>query len=148
MTRRTTLGMACLLALMLPALASAQSGKATIYKWTDADGKVHFSQQPPPDQTANVEVQRKNRTEPGDGTAAAPAAKPATPAAATAAAEEEAKPQKDPAICEKARNNLEQLRDRRFVVVRDEYGEESILSEERVAQEIQRAETAVGTHCD
>lgn len=147
MTRRATLGMACLLALMLPALASAQSGKATIYKWTDADGKVHFSQQPPPDQTANVEVQRKNRTEPaGDGTAVAPAAKPAKPATAAAAAEE-AKPQKDPAICEKARNNLEQLRDRRFVVVRDEYGEESILSEERVAQEIQRAETAVSTHC-
>lgn len=33
---------------VLPLLVASLSTQAEIYKWTDADGKVHFSDQPPP----------------------------------------------------------------------------------------------------
>jgi hypothetical protein len=42
-------------AWMLALLSSAPASAQHIYKWTDANGQVHFSDQPPPDQ-AKVDV--------------------------------------------------------------------------------------------
>ncbi len=58
---------AAALALILPAALGAWA-QSTVYKWTDADGKVHFSDSPPPPQASkNVTQQRV-----GGGTVAAP----------------------------------------------------------------------------
>ena len=53
------------LAAALP-IAFDASAQTNVYKWTDADGKVHFSDTPPPQSTKNVTQQRV-----GGGTAAA-----------------------------------------------------------------------------
>lgn len=52
------------LAAALP-IAFGASAQTNVYKWTDADGKVHFSDTPPPQSTKNVTQQRV-----GGGTAA------------------------------------------------------------------------------
>jgi glutaredoxin len=42
-------------ALMLPALAAAQ---ASVYRWVDKDGKVHYSDAPPPEPTNSLTQKR------------------------------------------------------------------------------------------
>ncbi len=42
-------------ALLLPALASAQ---ATVYRWVDGNGKVHYSDTPPPEPQKNLTQKR------------------------------------------------------------------------------------------
>jgi hypothetical protein len=46
MNARATMSAIAILTLHLPALAVAQQ----IHKWTDANGQVHYSDQPPPRQ--------------------------------------------------------------------------------------------------
>jgi hypothetical protein len=45
-----------LFAAFAAALASAQAGADTIYKWVDASGSVHYSNSPPDDPTRKPEV--------------------------------------------------------------------------------------------
>lgn len=143
----STLLMTAALVLM-PAFAGAQTNQATIYKWTDAQGVVHFSMQPPADPAVDVRVQKKTRTEPAEADGSPAAANPVPAQAAAATPEAKPEPKKDPAICARARANLEQLQNRRYVTVRDEYGEERILDEEAVATEIERAQKAVANNCE
>jgi hypothetical protein len=67
--RRMNRSFIVLAACLLPALPAG----AQMYKWTDADGKVHYSDQPPPDSAKQSSTLAKPRP-------AAPAAAPATPA--------------------------------------------------------------------
>ncbi|MHC9511421.1 DUF4124 domain-containing protein [Kangiella sp. M94] len=46
------------LVLMLFITAGSQAFEGKIYKWTDKDGKIHFSDKPPKDQSINVEEQK------------------------------------------------------------------------------------------
>ena len=55
MVRRTLAAMLGMLGLALALHAAAQSN---VYRWTDKDGKVHFSDTPPPDDAANVTHKR------------------------------------------------------------------------------------------
>lgn len=95
----------------ITAAASAADSKQQVYKWTDVNGVVHFTDTPPPKETPNVQSMHligsvQAPTEP----AAAPAeAKPADdktakPVAATAgSADQRAKD------CEQAKRNLQLL---------------------------------------
>ncbi|HEY9036353.1 MAG TPA: DUF4124 domain-containing protein [Pseudomonadales bacterium] len=136
--------------LALSATASGQTPTQTIYKWTDENGVVHYDMRKPTDPDASVDVIKQKRTEPKDFTSSA--ATPATNAAANPAdgktAAEEAPPAKDPQICEKAKANLLQLQNRRQVSVADEYGNERILDESEVQDQIKRAQDAVQANCD
>lgn len=137
--------------LFLPVLGQAQLSYDKIYKWTDESGVVHFSAEAPPkDANLKVEVFKKLREEPAP--AATPAAgKPAAAAAdGKAPAKEGDKPaaKKDPEICKRAKDNLAQMQNRRYVVTKDAYGQESIMSEEQVKNEMKRAQDAITANCD
>ena len=141
---------ACLLALS--ATASGQTPTQTIYKWTDESGVVHYDMRKPTDPSASVDVIKQKRTEPKDFTSSAAAA-PTAKAAATDSADgkataEAATPAKDPQICERAKANLMQLQNRRQVSVSDEYGNERILDETEVQDQVKRAQDAVQANCD
>lgn len=59
MTRPITHTIPLALALVLAAgLAQAQLGQPHLFKWTDANGKVHYTDQPPPPSARQIE--RKN----------------------------------------------------------------------------------------
>ena len=64
-TMRTFRLAAAVLAATLP-VALGAAAQSTVYKWTDADGKVHFSDSPPPPASKNVTQSRV-----GSGPAAA-----------------------------------------------------------------------------
>lgn len=46
------------LTLLAAALALAAQAQTNIYRWTDKDGKVHFSDTPPPEEAKNVSQKR------------------------------------------------------------------------------------------
>ena len=57
--RRPILPLAIFMLLMLPLQLSAR-----IYIWTDAEGVKHYSQEPPPEGAAEVQVQDEMRYDP------------------------------------------------------------------------------------
>lgn len=129
--------------LLLTAHAQAQ-----VYKWTDAQGRVHYSAQPPPGAQAS-----EIRIAP-----APPSAQPAPAAAdevSDTAAESPPENHQDSSQqaifrqnCEIARQNLAVLQDlsvRRF----SEDGEEAIYySDEQRQAKIEEAQEMVATYCD
>jgi hypothetical protein len=71
----------CLILMSLCALALPAT--AQVYRWVDKDGKVHYTQQKPPDVQAEVLPIKSANSLGGDpAAAAAPAAAPAAPATA------------------------------------------------------------------
>ncbi len=52
---RTRLSVIAAAALLLPALAAAQ---ANVYRWVDSNGKVHYSDTPPPEPQKNLTQKR------------------------------------------------------------------------------------------
>jgi len=151
--------------LILSILASA-SAFAGLNKWVDADGKVHYSDQPPP---ANVEATVLRSTT----GAAAPAAAgdaaasgvPATPKtfaereaelkkaqqARQEAAAKAAKEQADAAAkmesCTAARKNLSMLEEGMRMVEINDKGERYYLNDEQRQQRIAKAQQDVSTYC-
>jgi len=145
----STLALATLLAI---APASAEEG---YYKWTDAKGNPHHSDRPPP---AGVEYEfvstgsgLKRRVsagasdgrEYGSGTPAMPAPADDQPTEA----DRQAAIEKDPALCEQARGNLQTLNGMVRVRIRDDNGIRWLTDEEKEFQR-QRAQDLIEIHCN
>ena len=154
----TTLACGCLLAI--PALGE-------LYKWTDAEGKVHYSDQPPPPNVKQpVTVKPRGPAAP----AAAPdAAGTGTPAAApksyveqdaefnrrrVEAAEREATQKKaakeaeeKKKNCEQARVQLARMQSGTRITSYNEKGEIVFLDDAEIAQETARAKQVADSWC-
>ena len=158
---------------LLPALMSgiwlaASPVAAETYKWTDPEGKVHYSDQPPP-ANAKEQVMGKPR-KPAASTAApavtdkgAPAAKAKTYVEQEAdfkkrqveAAEREAAEKKKAAEaaekkrnCEQARLQLKSLQSGERFRRTNAQGEREYLSDAQIAQEIERGKKTVDNWCN
>lgn len=158
-----------LLALMVCGTSfAAMPAAAETYKWTDADGKVHYSDQPPP---ANAREQKtitphKHSSTPG----AAPAAtdKGAPPAKAKTYVEQEAefkkrqveaaerdaaeKKKADEAAekkrdCDQVRTQLAGLRAGGRITQTNAQGERDYMSDAQIGQEIERLKKAEASLC-
>lgn len=145
------------LLLTLLMLASANAF-AALNKWVDADGKVHYSDQPPP---ANVKAQTLRVT----SDAAVPASAPAAPKtvaereaelkkaqqakkeAADKAAQEQAKMDAEREYCAAAQQNLRALQEGTRMVEIDAKGERSHLSDEQRRQRIEKVQQDINTYC-
>lgn len=127
--------MYALLALLLPALAAA----ADVYRWTDAQGTVHYSDQPHPGASA-VTVD--------PGAAAAPSGGGRNAGEADAAP---SKAERADAIrveqCEKANERLAKLQNAATVTTTGPDGEKRELSADERVQAIARAESDVAGLC-
>ena len=149
-------------------LASAPSGAQT-YKWTDTNGKVHYSDQPPP-ANAKEQVMVKPRKPSAPTTSTSPstnekgekAAKPKTYVEREAefrkrqveTAEREAADKKKIAEaaekkqnCEQARAQLKSLQAGGRITRTNAQGEREYLSDAQVAQESERGKKAVESWC-
>lgn len=139
---------------------------AELNKWVDADGKVHYSDQPPP---ANVKAKTLRITSdaaaPVGASGVAAASAPATPKtiaereaelkkaqlakkeAADKAAQEQARIETEKANCAAAQQNLRALQDGTRMVEIDAKGERSYLDDEQRRQRIEKAQQDIKTYC-
>lgn len=131
-------------------LLCAASAHAQVYKWTDAQGRVHYSAQPPP----NAQTQEIRISPPP------PSVRPAAEAATLPPAETASDPAPEPreeasqqAIfrqnCEIARQNLAVLQDESIRRFREEEGGEPIYytAEQRQAK-IEQAQKMMSAYCE
>lgn len=150
------------LLLILLALCSA-SAFAGLNKWVDANGKVHYSDSPPP---PNVKAQTlRTPTETAapasDAAASAPAApktiaereaelkkaQQAKKEAAEAAAKEQEKKEAEREYCESAQQSLRTLQDGTRMVELDAKGERSYLTDEQRRQRIEKIQQDIQKSC-
>lgn len=125
-----------------PALAAAK-----IYKWTDANGQVHFDSSPPPGQvTEKVRIRK--------GVDAPPAAPADTTSGATSAATGTAKVALTPqqrtelsAYCNSMRGRISVLKQGGNVIEKNPDGSSAALDSNAVAQKLSVDEKNVRTYC-
>lgn len=153
-----------LLAMILCTGFVALPASAQTYKWTDAEGKIHYSDQPPP---ANAKEQATIKPrKPGAASAptdtGAPAAKAKTYVEQEAdfkrrqveTAEREAAEKKKAAEAAEKKQNCEQARSQLATLQAggrmgriNAQGEREYLSDGQIAQEIERAKKSVENGC-
>ena len=141
-------------ALVLVAIAAmtsfcAPAGAAKIYKWTDANGQVHFDSSPPPGQvTEKVRIRK--------GVDAAPAAPADTSSGATSASAAsgtkkiEMSPQQRAELstyCNSMRERISVLKQGGSVVEKNPDGSSAALDSAAVAQKLSADEANVKTYC-
>jgi hypothetical protein len=133
---------------MSPLLAWAGTG----YKWTDAEGNVHFTQEPPPPD-AKVEDTFNVRQTPSE---AAPSTD--TPASETAPAEKEKKPADDDVTgktpdelnqqnCQRAQDYLKSLQVEGDVAMQGPDGKLQKLDKAQREKEIEHGQNLVKQYC-
>lgn len=151
----------CLLSALLIALVSTPLGiTAGVYKWTDAEGNVHYGSQRPTDATAermkiqtdeqpyaDVTADKDKKDETGEKTGKdekkeekkAEAPKPPEPPKLS-------KKEKQ-ARCAQARKNLQTILSRGRVRVKDESGSSRHLTDAERSKRIAREKKEVSKHC-
>jgi hypothetical protein len=150
------------LALLLAALPAS----AVLYKWVDKDGKVHYSDQPPPESVkqsgvVNTPAPRASSPAPSDGASQAPKA-PKSAAEQEMefrkrrleAAEADAKRQQEAQAAEEkhrnctlAKNRLTALETGGRITKYGPDGETVYLSDAEIAQELGEARKAADSWC-
>lgn len=132
---------------------------AQVYKWVDKDGKVQYTDTPPPPEATKTEA-RKVET----GTSAGPASSPAasstqdrskafdkrrSDAAANAKKADEARKKAEDADenCKLARGALRDLESGRPIRRTNEQGEIAIMSDEERAAELAKVRAAAAASC-
>lgn len=152
-----------LLTLLMLSSANALAG---LSKWVDADGKVHYSDQPPP---PNVKAKTlhisSDAAAPASASGAAAASAPAAPKttaereaelkkaqqakkeAADKAAKEQARIEAEKANCAAAQQNLRVLQDGVRITEIDAKGERSYLGDEQRRQRMEKAQQDVKAYC-
>lgn len=143
----------CRLALgLLCALAASGAMAEEVYKWTDAEGVTHFSAQPPANRQAEqIQVMAPPPTAPAEAKPQADGAPPKDPAEKSDAPtpEEIAEiERKRAADCEAAKRNLDTLKTRVHVRIRDEKtGEDRYLTPEEHATQQKDAASHIDKYC-
>jgi len=138
---------------LLPAVSLAEDG---YYKWTDNRGRPQHSDRPPPSGieyefiSTDTGMKRRvsaeeSRTSANDGSMA-----PSMPAPARdgGALEQEVVVDKDPALCDQARGNLDSLNSAARVRIRDNDGTIRYLTEEEKNVQRQKALDLITVHCN
>ncbi|MDX1402883.1 MAG: DUF4124 domain-containing protein [Woeseiaceae bacterium] len=141
--------------LLLLALAGHASGQ--IYKVTDEDGNVHFTDKPVGEQAERVAISSR-RTNPervqaavdARAEAAAKAAEEAAQATPQGPTEEELQARREERAkqCQKYRERLQRFVQSRRIYREDENGERVYLSEEEMQETRENAENKVQEYCD
>ena len=132
-----------LLVLACAATSISAADKSQVYKWTDANGVVHFSDAPPPQDTKNVQsLHLAGGTTTAGATAAADQPKDAAAAGARPAnAPDEA------TLCKQSRANLELLQGKTPVGIAGTDGKPQALDDQARDAQIANAKLAISRYC-
>lgn len=128
--------------------ASATGLAATMYKWTDSEGNVQYTQTPPPRGDFQKLAPPPPPAPPAPETAAPPAAEP-TPANDAATQDEAERKRLEASVakhnCETARKNLEIYT--AFRRVMNDKGEVVVLGDDERAAKIKEANEMIQKYC-
>lgn len=140
-------------------LTIASATHAGITKWVDADGKVHYSDAPPPEKAKTQSLNIKNNPAPAAKQNASGAKSPAEQEmefrkrrvekeeAAAKEAKEQADSKEKQRNCTMAKNSLRTLQEGGRVSGHDEKGERIILDDSQRQKAIVDQQKAVDTWC-
>jgi len=140
---------------------------ADLYKWTDENGKIHYSDQPPPSNVKKPETIKQPKPAAAAPAATGEGAKPAAAAPKTAAeqemefrkrrleaAEAQAKAEKDAQAAEEKKRNCERskaqvasLETGGRITRSAANGEQVYLNDQEIAKELASARKVVDTWC-
>lgn len=137
------------LALAVTLLMFSSSGlAATMYKWTDSEGNVHYSQTPPAGGKAQkiTPPPAPSSTLPPEQAAPAPTAAPTPDKAAVAVEDKKREAEVARLNCEAARKNLEVYTSTRRLLTKE--GEAIILDDDMRAAKIQEAQDNIKKYCE
>lgn len=145
-----------LVATILLALLSLTVG-AQVYRWVDKDGKVQYSDQPPPPGTGKAEVTRINAATPsGSAASTAPAASKAADkpksnvvdaAKAKSSADDAKVAKENEEYCRTTRGQLKIMEDGGRVTRMNSAGEQEVMSDEQMASEAERLRKQLAENC-
>lgn len=138
-------------AFLLALTISGAAVAAQVYKWTDADGKVHYSNMPPPAGTkvkqapaplkggsvSSISGPVSTQVEAKKNGAAAPASAPAA----------QAPSEKDPKACSQARARKAFLESGQLTKAVNEKGEVEFMGDEKRQSELNEADKAIERFC-
>lgn len=147
-TRITILKLVLVLALL--GIGNVSAG---VYKWTDENGKTHFSDKPPPGQEVET-IETKSKAADASSNEKLEEIKARAEERLKAreekkqAAEEKKKKEKEmAAFCEKSRKNLENLLNSTRRQIINDKGEREFLAEEQRQEWIKTAREQIKKHC-
>lgn len=147
---------------LLPLIALALIGlnaHAGLNKWVDAEGKVHYSDTPPPDvKTESVRnISRKGQSEApvnyspksiAEREADYKKSKLEKEESAQKQAQQDAKAETKKNNCEAARHNARAIEEGSRIVTYDEKGEKTYLNDDARAQRLEEAREAINSNCN
>lgn len=130
------------------------TGHSEIYRWTDNDGKIHFSDQPPEDSTVSEEVSQKmspiNRDSSSEETKKLQLIfQGETPEEQNHHRQQKIQQRRQEQVtkraCDQAKRNLKILKGR--VYFEDAEGNEIVVTEEQREHRAQQLESEITKHC-
>ena len=131
---RTSLFPVIAAAICVAAITMTVHASEKVYKWTDAEGVVHYGQQPPTaTESEAIKVQKGYST--------------AAEADPEELSEEQKKVRQQAEICRAATQNFNALSGEGEVEQADEYGNVHTLSKEQRAEQTERAKAAMEQNC-
>jgi len=129
--------------LLICALAMASlaaPAMADVYRWVDANGKVHYSDTPPPEGAERLSMGRdKSRVPPPSGKQGDKKGTPQSPEQAQAALQK--------TQCEYWQARLNAYQSDNRIVVTDDDGSRHELTADEKAKEIKQAKSYLDTNC-
>lgn len=136
--------------VLLSMLMAGVAAAGQVYKWKDADGRVHYSDTPPP-VGGKVTQMPMHASEQPVSAVATPKAPPivARNASAADASAPAAQPQavKDPKLCQQAQARKSFLQTGQLMKTVNEKGEVEFMNEQKRAAEIAEADKAIERFC-
>ncbi|CAG1004309.1 hypothetical protein RHDC4_03461 [Rhodocyclaceae bacterium] len=146
------MGRRIVVALCLLTLAAGASAQA--YKWTDAQGKVHFSDTPPPDRKADKMTIKPAQPENPEAVARSRDWKTQLEESRVRQHQEQKREaaqqsqrQAAESRCQSARRSLDSLKRERPVYRFNKEGQKEYLEDKDRATEVQRAQDRVDANC-
>ncbi len=148
------------LTVVLACASLTASAATNHYRWIDERGDTVMSDRPP---AAGIEyevisvgsnlVQPVDDEEAEDAEQAEPASEQSNPTTGASSEPTYVKtkikePEKDPALCEQAKQNLDILKTSPRIRMRREDGEVAYMSDEDKAEQSKRAENIIAIHCE
>lgn len=141
----------------LPVILNGSAFARDIYKWTDADGRVHYSDRPAATVSQSLEIRQLSA--PAPAAAASPGPRISREKLLRAYEEERAIEKKEAAErmaqkqlraknCLAARTNLEAYRNARYLYEEDENGERRVLSFSERDAATEEMQKSVDFWCD
>ncbi len=126
--------------------------QAAIYKWTDSQGKVHYTQEKPKAATSlskikverHAPVDRSTYKKPGDKSEKEPAEKKADEKSTK---KKKLSPEKRKRFCSSAKRNLATLRAKAQIKQRDKKGNVRFITEKEKQARIKQAQSFVNKNC-